>query len=38
MATHALRNIAVEAATPVTLATVPATIGAFRSEAFSANY
>lgn len=38
IATQALRQIAVDAATPVTLATVPAIMGAFRSEAFDANY
>lgn len=38
IATKALRNIAVVAAVPVMLATVPAIIGALRSEAFDANY
>jgi hypothetical protein len=38
MATQALRKIAVEAAVPVTLATVPASIGALRSEMALANY
>jgi hypothetical protein len=39
IATNALRKIAVVAAVPVMLATVPAMIGALRSEmAFSANY
>jgi hypothetical protein len=38
IATNALKNIAVVAAVPVMLATVPAIIGARRSEAFDANY
>jgi hypothetical protein len=38
MATQALRKIAVEAAVPVTLATVPASIGALRAEMALANY
>jgi hypothetical protein len=38
MATNALRKIAVVAAVPVTLATVPASIGALKSEMALANY
>lgn len=38
IATKALRKIAVVAAVPVMLATVPAIIGALRSAAFDANY
>jgi hypothetical protein len=38
IATNALRNIAVVAAVPVMLATVPAIIGALRSATFDANY
>ncbi len=38
IATQALRKIAVDAAVPVTLATVPASIGALRSEMALANY
>ena len=36
--TNALRKMAVVAAVPVTLATVPASIGALRSEMALANY
>ena len=38
IATNALKKMAVVAAVPVMLATVPAIIGALRSEAFAANY
>jgi len=38
IATNALRKIAVVAAVPVMLATVPAIIGALRSATFDANY
>jgi len=38
IATNALRKIAVVAAVPVMLATVPAMIGALRSATFDANY
>jgi hypothetical protein len=38
IATNALRKIAVVAAVPVMLATVPAIIGALRSATIDANY